>query len=130
MLDSTTERLWQEYLEAEKRQARRVMLPALERFIDALVVEDEATWHQWAIDVAGQASDAGVDVPIRFPLVARVLLPALTDGVLRGVPGCLRWLARFGSGSPPDVRLPQHLQTKVGLLQEAIRARNMSVRRE
>lgn len=117
----TTERLWQQYLEAETNQVRRVMLPALERFIDALLDEDEVTWHQWALDLAAQVSDAGADVPIRFPLVARVLLPALTDGVLRGVPGCMRWLACFSGGSPSDIRLPEHLRTTVGLLKEAIR---------
>lgn len=120
MLESTTEKLWQQYLDAEKKQIRRVLLPALERFIDALLEEEEVIWHRWAFDLSAQVSDAGIDVPIRYPLIERVLRPALTDGVLRGIPGCVRWLSRFGP-SPHDVRFPEHLRTTVGLLQEAIR---------
>ncbi len=121
MLESTTTAYWQQYLEAEKKHDRRATLSALERFIDALLREEPATRHAWAFDLAAQISDAEAAVPIRFPVVARVLLPALNQGVLDGVPGCLRWLATFSRGSQPDARLPEHLRTPVGLLKEAIR---------
>ncbi len=117
----TTEKLWRQYLDAEKNRVRLVMLPALERFIDALLGESKQSSQQWALDFAVQVSDMGTAIPLRHPLLVRVLLPALTDGVLSGTPGCLRWLARLGQGYPPDIRLPEHLQTPVGLLREAIR---------
>lgn len=121
MIGSTIESLWQQYLEAEKKQNRLVSLPAQDRFIDALLSEDQATWHSWAYELAAKIWDAKVDIPIRYPLITRVLLPALNEGALNGVPGCLRWLAVCGRGSQLDARLPEHLRTPVGLLKEAIR---------
>ncbi|MBN8628196.1 MAG: hypothetical protein J0M17_22180 [Planctomycetes bacterium] len=121
MLKSTTEADWQHFLDAEKKHDRRASLSALNRFIDALLGEDQATWHSWAYDLAAKIWDAKVDIPIRYPLVTRVLLPALNEGALNGVQGCLRWLAVCGRGSQLDARLPEHLRTPVGLLKEAIR---------
>jgi len=121
MLSPTTAALWQAYLESERSKNRRVLLSALERFIDALLGEDEADRRRWAFELAEQVSDAQADVPIRQPLAARVLVPILTEGVLIGVPGSLRWLARFRDETRPDRKMPEHLRTNIGLLKEAIR---------
>ena len=55
----TTEKLWRQYLDAEKNRVRLVMLPALERFIDELLAESKGSWQQWALDIAIQVSDEG-----------------------------------------------------------------------
>lgn len=123
MLDKETQELWAEYLAAERDRIQSVTTPALDRFIDALLRHDPEIWHPWAREVARQVSDQGSEIPVRFPLFRRVLLPALSDGVLREFPGCARWLAYFESllVNTPAAALPVHLQTTRGLLQEAVR---------
>lgn len=123
MLDPETQKLWDSYLTAEKDRIRDVTMPALDRFIDAVLRLDPAVWQAWARDLAARISDEGCDVPVRFPLFRRVLLPALAEGVLQDVPGCARSLARFESHlvNTKDVPLPDHLRSAVGLLQAAVR---------
>ena len=124
MLDPETQKLWESYLTAEKDRIRDVTMPALDRFIDSLLRLDPAVWQDWARNLAAQVSDEGSDIPVRFPLFRRVLLPALADGVLRDVPGCARSLAHFESHlvNTQDVPLPEHLHSAVGLLQAAVRS--------
>src|SRR5262245_26655967 len=100
------------------------MMPALDRFIDRLLARHPEEWKNWAKETAAAVADRGADVPVRFPLFRRVLLPALADGVQRREPGCARWLAHFESllVNSKTSELPAHLRTAVGLLQEAIRA--------
>ena len=123
MLETKLEILWTEYLRAEQVRVRQEMMSALDRFVDRLLQLPPAVWHQWAKEIAAAVSDDGAATPVRFPLFRRVLLPALVDGVLRGEPGCARWLASFESLllHTPDSRLPSKLQTAVGLLAEAVR---------
>jgi hypothetical protein len=123
MLGTEFEMLWKEYLRAEQVRVRPEMMSALDRFIDRLLQLPPAQWHPWAKEIAADVSDRGAETPVRFPLFRRVLLPALVDGVLRGEPGCARWLASFESLllHTPEARLPSKLQTAAGLLAEAVR---------
>lgn len=123
MKNPSLENLWGDYLRAEQSQIRHESMWALGLFIDRLLQEPEATWHAWAKDVAASTCDRGAEMPLRFPLFQRVLLPALTSGVLKGEPGCARWLASFESllVRLRDGSLPPELRTEIGLLREAIR---------
>jgi hypothetical protein len=123
MLDAEVEELWAEYLRAEQDRIRCVMMPALERFIDGLLQLPAAAWREWAKGIAASVSDCGADLPVRFPLFRRVLLPALAEGVRRGEPGCARWLASFELLllKSNESELPPELRTAVGLLTEAVR---------
>jgi hypothetical protein len=124
MLDAKLEQLWADYLLGERDRIRHVMMPALDRFIDALLELPPATWHAWAKRIAADVSDQGARTPVRFPLFRRVLMPALAEGVRRREAGCARWLesfhelqlqARGTSGLPPELESPY------GLLTEALR---------
>ena len=123
MLDSRLQNLWDSYLAAERDGIRAVMMPALERFLDALLESPRDIWKPWAKKIAADISDRSVEIPMRFPLFQRVVLPALAEGVLCQEPGCARWLACFeshlvkSSGAP----LPPELRTPVALLAEALR---------
>ena len=97
MLDSRLQNLWDSYLAAEHDGIRAEMLPALERFLDALLESPPDIWKPWAKKIAADISDRSVQTPMRFPLFQRVVLPALAEGVLRQEPGCARWLASFES---------------------------------
>ena len=123
MLNAGLQDLWDSYLTAERDRIRAVMMPALDRFLDALLQSPPEVWKPWAKKVAADISDRSVDTPMRFPLFRRAILPALAEGVLRQEPGCARWLAVFesllvNSGEPP---LPPELRTCVALLTEAVR---------
>ena len=123
MLDSNVQDLWDSYLAAEREGIRAVTMPALNRFIDALLESPPDVWKPWAKKIAADISDRLVATRMRFPLFYRVLLPALAEGVLRQEPGCARWLAWFESHltkstSPP---LPPELRTSDALLAEAVR---------
>lgn len=124
MLDPEAQKLWEKYLSAEKDRIGYVTMSALDRFIEALLRHDQATWHAWACDLAVQVSDQRVDLPIRLPLFRRVLLPALSDGVLEGVSGCARALAYFEPLllKSDEVSLPDPLRSAVGLLRAAVRS--------
>ncbi|HEX6899711.1 MAG TPA: hypothetical protein VF789_08360 [Thermoanaerobaculia bacterium] len=123
MLKAQTHQLWLDYLAAEKDRIRSLTMPALDHFIESLLQHEAEVWHAWALDLARQVSDERAEIPVRFPLFRQVLLPTLADGVRRELPGCARWLAEFESllvNSDAGV-LPDHLQSSVGLLREAIR---------
>lgn len=123
MLDSRLENLWDSYLAAERDGIRAVMMPALERFLDALLESSPEIWKPWARKIAADISDRAVETPMRFPLFQRVVLPALAEGVLRQEPGCARWLASFESLllNSTEPLLPPELRTSVALLAEAVR---------
>jgi hypothetical protein len=123
MLEPDALKLWQFYLDAEKDRIQAVTVLALERFIDALLGEDQQLWQTWAQDLAIQISNKKSEVPVRLPLFRRVILPALVEGISRGTPHCARALAEFQSLllKTQDVRLPEHLRTRESLLQEALR---------
>jgi hypothetical protein len=122
VLSAETERLWSEYLCAERVRVRDVMMPALDRFIEALL-RVEPGWRDWALRVAADVSDTGADIPVRFPLFQRVLLPALVDGVIKGLEGPARWLAHFESFllNAKNLALPEGLDNAAALLKEALR---------
>lgn len=123
MLDSHLQNLWDSYLAAEHDGIREVRMPALDRFLDALLKSPPDIWKLWARKIAADISDRSVETPMRFPLFQRVVLPALAEGVLRQEPGCARWLASFESRllNSPDPLLPPELRTCVALLAEAVR---------
>lgn len=123
MLNAQAERLWQEYLTAEKNGLRAVTLKALDRFIEALQGLPRSDWKTWALGLAEEVSDRGSAVPIRSPLFRRVVLPALVEGVLAGERGCARWLASFERDllKCRETGLPAELETAPRLLREALR---------
>lgn len=123
MLTPEIQQLWDEYLAAEKDRIRAVTMPTLDRFIESLLRHELEVWQTWARDLARQVSDDRLEIPVRFPLFRQILLPALSDGVKRELPGCARWLAQFESllVNAQWEGLPDHLQSAVGLLREAIR---------
>jgi len=122
-LEPATQQAWQDYLAAERDKVRPRSHAALDRFIDALLVAPAAEWHAWARALSAQVADDGAEVPVRFPLFRRVVLPALAAGVRDRLPGCARWLAHFEGMllNVPDAGLPPELRTAVGLYQEALR---------
>jgi hypothetical protein len=123
-------RLWEDYIAAEHDRIRDVTMPALDRFIDALLQQPSEEWMLWAKDLAAGISDSDADIPVRFPLFRRVLLPALARGVLAKEPGPARWLAHFGllSFHSDLAGLPTNLRTPVDLLREALRVDPTDVR--
>ena len=122
MLESRLQDLWDAYLAAERDRIRAVMMPALDRFVDALLESPPDIWKPWARKIAADISDRSMDTPVRFPLFRRAILPALAEGVLRQEPGCARWLASFESLLVnPEPSLPPELRTSVALLAEAVR---------
>jgi hypothetical protein len=123
MLTAETLSLWAEYLASEKNCVRGATMQALERFINVLLSSARPDWIAWGKSLAAEVSDRGLATPVRLPLFRRVLLPALVEGVLAGEPGCARWLASFASllDKCRDTGLPPHLQSVVGLMEEALR---------
>ena len=123
MLDPHLQTLWDSYLAAERDRIRDVMMPALDRFLDALLASPPEIWKPWAKKIAADISDRSADTPMRFPLFRRAVLPALAEGVLVQEPGCARWLAPFESllVNSPDPPLPPELRTPRSLLAEAVR---------
>jgi hypothetical protein len=125
MLTPEAKAAWNAYREAEEDRIRTVSLAALERFILLLLQQPQDEWKAWARDFAGQVSDGGAEIPARTPLFGRVLLPALTDGVIRGMRGSARSLAHLLSAghivNAKDALLPEHLRSEAGLLREAVR---------
>ena len=123
MLDSRLQDLWDSYLAAERDGIRAMTMPALDRFVDALLESPPELWKSWVKKIACDISDLSVDTPVRFPLFQRAILPALAEGVLRQEPGCARWLASFESllVKSTDPPLPPELRTSVALLTEAVR---------
>jgi hypothetical protein len=123
MLDQSTARLWQRYAAAESAQFRPAAMAALDQFITSLLALDESTWHSWAREFAAETAESRqpVSLPVRAPLFDRVLLPALADAVLRGIPASARTLAFFEALLAGSDLLPEHLRTPRQLLREALR---------
>jgi hypothetical protein len=123
MLPPDLEVTWQRYLEEEKNGVRTEALRLLDRFVGALLTQAPSLRRSWAMHIAATIVDEGIDLPVRFPLFRRVLLPVLVDGVNRHESGCARWLAAFESmlyHSLPTGLSPE-LESRTGLLREAIR---------
>jgi len=122
IFDDTTQTLWDAYLAAEKNRIRAVTMPALDQFIEAALKHECPVWHTWARNLAQQVADRQIDIPIRFPLFQRILLPALTHGIIHKRQGCARWLAHFNQQlyHSDCAELPAHLHSKKGLLREAL----------
>ena len=70
------EKLWSDYLTAERDRVRGQFMLALDQFITTLLIHDETVWHEWALDLARDISDHHRDIPVRLPLFREVLLPA------------------------------------------------------
>ena len=123
MLEPDTQKRWKTYLDAEKDRIQDVTVAVLENFMDALLRQDQSSWHSWAQDLAIQISNEKSEVPVRLSLFRRVILPALTEGISRGTPHCARALAEFQSLllKTQEIQLPENLQTREALLQEALR---------
>ena len=123
MLPAETERLWEDYLAAERVRIRQESLVALECFIRALLQSDSETWQLWARQIAHRIVDDGEDTPVRFPLFRSVLFPALHAGLESSVPGSARCLAGFAGllyKSPScSEQLPENLRSEYGLLLRA-----------
>ena len=84
MLAPHVQRLWNEYLETEKRRIRDEMMPALDRFIDQLLARPAEEWAAWARETSAAVADRDVAMPVRFPLFRRVLLPLTIPGIATG----------------------------------------------
>ena len=122
-LSAKSTSLWEAYLNAERQRVRGTMIPALDAFIDSLLCERAETRRCWAREIAASIADHSADVPVRFPLFRRVLVPTLVDGVLQNDTNCARWLAHFESHliHAKDDRLPEILRTSVGLLRFVVK---------
>ncbi|WP_424950912.1 hypothetical protein [Deinococcus sp.] len=123
MLRADLEEGWLSYLNAGARGRRRDALRLLDTFIDNLLEEEPQVWEAWAIQLVTATADDGMDIPVHFPLLHRVLYPLLRAGVERHEPHYARWLAHFASSlhrlTPGG--LPPELGSRVGLLREAVR---------
>ena len=123
MLPPDIEVTWQRYLKEERNGVRTEALRLLNRFIGALLSQAPSLRHSWTMHIAATIVDERIDLPVRFPLFRRVLRPILVEGVNQHEPGCARWLAAFDSmlyHSLPT-GLPPELESRTGLLREAIR---------
>lgn len=116
---------WESYVDAERIGVRDSIRAKLDDFVAALQAEGSDFVDQWALDVAERVADFEEPIPIRFPLVRRIIAPVLVRGVRESKHGCARWLAHFARELPHAVRemadLPERLRTGPGLLQEALR---------
>jgi hypothetical protein len=123
MITEETQKLWDAYLVAETDRIRSLTMSALDRFLEAALRHESPVWYAWAYELAHKVSDEQQDIPIRFPLFQRMLLPALTHGILHEARGCARWLAHFDQLLFHSVHheLPNHLRSAEGLLREALR---------
>lgn len=125
MIDAEIGRLWEAYLQSEKEHVRETMISSLNHFVERFGGQPDSDRRNWAFNLARAVVDDKKDIPVRFPLFRRVLLPALIDGILGKQPGCARWLAEFESllfhSAAEAERLPESLKSRVGLLEEALR---------
>lgn len=114
---------WKQYIHEERSGVRREALTLLDTFIKALLQEPPALWKNWALALAVAIVDEGQDIPVRMPLFRQVLLPSLVESVLKETPGAARWLAHFDQllYHCHPTGLPPHLESKNGLLIEAVR---------
>ncbi|GGO41407.1 hypothetical protein [Deinococcus humi] len=123
MLPADLEAMWQRYREEEQRGVRTEALRLLDRFLHAFPTQALSFQRAWVRQTMASIVDEGDNVPVRFPLFRRVLLPILVEGVNTHQPGCARWLAAFGSmlvSSRPTGLSPE-LESHAGLLREAVR---------
>ncbi|MBX7206794.1 MAG: hypothetical protein K1X78_00665 [Verrucomicrobiaceae bacterium] len=116
---------WDAYLAEERTGVRSVALTQLESFITELLLRPVAEWHPWAIEIATEVVDNGIDLPVRMPLFRSVLFPALHTEVVAGSASAARWLAGFSqllyhSQNCRDQLAPE-LQSEHGLILEAVR---------
>lgn len=124
MIPAETERLWADYVAAERIRIRLESLGALDHFIDALLQLPTEVWHPWAQQLARRIVDEEDATPVRLPLFRRVIFPALLAGIQSSVTGSARWLAGFAQllyKSPSCAeQLAENRRSEFGLLLQAI----------
>jgi hypothetical protein len=124
MLPAELNELWEDYLRAEALGTRTDKLARLEVFLDRFAAQAAETRSSWALEIARQVVDDGVDLPIRMPLFRRALFPALREAILQRMPGAARWLAGLSQhvyrARDCWFQLPANCQTEVGLLKLAL----------
>lgn len=100
-------------------------MKVLQVFIEAVEAGGAEISEPWALDLAERLADRGDTLPVRFPLLRDVLVPALLRGVVANRPGCARWLAFLVARNHQLGRvlgsLPEHQRSPQGLLIEALR---------
>lgn len=132
-MDEACERAWQQYLAAEVRNHRPELLARLNEFIDALLQTE--SWRDWGKAHARARCEESAELPpLRFPLLQKIVVPALCQGVCSREPHCARWLAQLWNllgYALPEELLPRELQDEWALFREAIRqdARDDTARR-
>jgi len=125
MLPPEAERLWRDYVEAERIRIRPEYLSSLNHFIEALLPLPTAVWHPWARQLAQRIVEEDGEPPVRMPLFYSVIFPALRAGIESSSPGSARWLAGLAQHlykSPQCAeQLPENLRHESGLLKQAIK---------
>ena len=100
------------------------MMPALDRFLDALLASPPEIWkpgeEESAADISGSIRRTH---RCDFRCFGGANLPALAEGVLVQEPGCARWLAPFESllVNSPDPLCHPNSGPPAHLLAEAVR---------
>ena len=116
---------WDAYLAEERTGVRSVALTQLESFITELLLRPATEWHPWAIEIATEVVDNGIDLPVRMPLFRSVLFPALHAELVAGSASAARWLAGFSQllyhSQNCRNELAPELQSEHGLILEAVR---------
>jgi len=113
------QRLWDEYASAEGAGPRADAISKLRLFISAVDAVELTERDSWALALVQRCFDSGGTPPIRQPLFAEVIFPALLRGLLEGSRVCARWLgsapATLFSPSQRSL-LPEGLRSPVDLL--------------
>jgi hypothetical protein len=116
---------WMEYNDAESRGTRAQKLGSLDRFINALLVLPQPVWMKWAIDFCLQLEQKNLNLPIRSPLLERVLFPSLQHAMQSRAPGSFRLLAvlifKLHNSKTCMNGIPEELRSPEMLLREELR---------
>jgi hypothetical protein len=126
-LEAAVHAAWEAVQAAEAQGRRDLALARLDALIIALSDLSPAAQLRWCLDHAPGPRAGGLVV--RVPLLDRVLIPTLVEGVLAQAPGCARVLARQdlyavqrrAPAGNPLLRLPPDLRHPEGLLRAALR---------
>ncbi len=110
--------LWRAYAAEERAGRRAAALRALRRFIDALSLSPQERIDRW-VEAACAAhwdqhdpllGEQRPGEPIRHPLLAELILPALLRGYRDARPNAARWLALFSLDGPNWPRVYDELR--------------------
>ena len=116
---------WDAHLDAERRGLRASALSILKELIELLNTAEPIIRREWVLQLVAKVVEDESGIKIRFPLFNQIILPELVAEVLAGRQECARWLAHFDGhfrGSMSQMgSLPESMQSKVGLLLEALR---------